>query len=286
MKLVAVLTTFNRCAQTLACLKALQDSAAQASVQVEAVVVDDASTDGTALAVRTHFAWAQVLESSGNLYWNRGMHQGMAVALTSSADHLLWLNDDTVLQPDALNRLLHQSEQLLQELGRPVLLVGATAGPDGAVTYGAACAVSHWRRFTYKRVWDAVAPLPCEVMNGNCVLVPMSLARDVGNLDPAYEHAMGDTDYALRARNLGHLVYAAAGFAGTCSHNSVVGSFQDTSLSLKKRWQVMLSRKGLPWRSWLHFTRKHGGRGWLVYFLWPYARLVVSSVLRSNRSRS
>jgi GT2 family glycosyltransferase len=286
MKLIAVLTTFNRREQTLACLGALQSNAAEAGMQLQAVVIDDASTDGTAQAVRDSFAWAQVVEGVGNLYWNRGMHQGMAIALQSSADQVLWLNDDTVLLPGALSRLLDQSAQLQQQLGRPVLVVGATADADGVVTYGGASARSPLRRFAYRRVWDVALPLPCEVVNGNCVLLPMTLARAVGNLDPAFEHAMGDTDYALRTRNLGHPIYAAAGVVGICSHNPVAGSFLDTGLSLKKRWRAMLSRKGLPWRSWLHFTRKHGGPAWPVYFLWPYARLIVSSVFRRSRPSS
>ena len=283
MKLLAVLTTFNRRAQTVACLQALQSNAAHAGVQLQAIVVDDASSDGTAQAVRDSFAWAQVVPSEGNLYWNRAMYRGMALALAQAVDHVLWLNDDTLLQAGVLARLLQQSGQLQQQLGQPVLLVGATVGPDGTVTYGGASAASRWRRFSYRRVWDAIAPQPCEVVNGNCVLLPIALARAVGNFDPTYEHAMGDTDYALRTRNLGYPVYAASGVVGICSHNPVAGGFLDTNLTLKKRWQAMQSRKGLPWRSWLHFTRKHGGLGWPIYFLWPYARLIVSSVFRSPR---
>ena len=119
MKLLAVLTTFNRRAQTVACLQALQSNAAHAGVQLQAIVVDDASSDGTAQAVRDSFAWAQVVPSEGNLYWNRAMYRGMALALAQAVDHVLWLNDDTLLQAGVLARLLQQSGQLQQQLGQP-----------------------------------------------------------------------------------------------------------------------------------------------------------------------
>ena len=64
----------------------------------------------------------------------------------------------------------------------------------------------------------------------------------------------------------------------------MTGTFTDKSLPLKTRWKRMLDRKGLPWKSWLIFTRRHMGVMWPLYFAWPYAKLVVeSSVMRLRR---
>ncbi len=279
---VAALTSFNRRPQTLAALAALARAAQQAQVQLTAVLVDDASRDGTAQAVRQAHPWVQVVDGPGDLFWNRGMHRALAVAQQASADHVLWLNDDTLLRPDGLAHLLAQSEALSAGAGRPVILVGSTADACGQVTYGGARATGLWRRFNYRRVWSATQALPCEVMNGNCVLVPMAVARAMGNLDPTFEHAMGDTDYALRARAVGHPLFVASGLVADCEHNPVAGGFNDRSLSLGARWRAILHRKGLPWRSWLHFTRRHGGWLWPIYFAWPYARLIASALRRGS----
>jgi hypothetical protein len=42
----------------------------------------------------------------------------------------------------------------------------------------------------------------------------------------------------------------------------------------------MMHRKGLPWRSWLHFTRRHMGWNWPLYFAWPYAKLCAQALWR------
>ena len=42
--------------------------------------------------------------------------------------------------------------------------------------------------------------------------------------------------------------------------------------------ELIRSRKGLPFRSWLHFTRRHGGLLWPLFFAWPYAKLPLSFV--------
>lgn len=222
-------------------------------------------------------AWAaaQLLHGPGNLYWNRGMHLGLAAAMQQPSDYLLWLNDDTQLLPDALARLLAESQQLAAASGAPVLLVGTTADEHGRITYGGAVSQGRWRPFTYQRVSDPARPVVCEVINGNCVLVPWAIAQRVGNVDPRFEHAMGDTDYALRCLQLGFKVYAGSGLVGHCSANSRAQTHLDKKLPLAERWRRMQGPKGLPWRSWLHFTRRHGGPLWFVYFGWPYVRLIL-----------
>jgi GT2 family glycosyltransferase len=282
-RVLALLTSHNRRMLTQACLQSLDQAGRQSGVALEAVLVDDGSTDGTAEAVARQFAWVTVLAGSGDLYWCRGMHQAMAVGLQRPVDFLLWLNDDTVLRPDALQRLLQQHQRLSGQHGRPVAVVGATAGPDGRLSYGGAVAINRLRRFQFRPVWDAVEAVACEAMNGNCVLLPVALARAVGNIDPAFEHAMGDTDYALRLRAAGFALYVAPGFVGDCANNPPAGGFDDRSLPLRRRWQVMMGRKGLPWRSWLHFTRRHGGPLWPLYFGWPYLRVLLTASSRPRR---
>ena len=264
---------------TLSSLTALEASAKQAGVNLTAILVDDASTDGTVAAVRSAFAWVEVIESSGSLYWNRGMHKGFGLALQRPADYYLWINDDTVLLPDAVERLLKQSVQLQAVEGKPVIVVGATAERgSNNISYGGRVARSRFRPFAFELVWSESEPVPCETMEGNCVLIPHGVAMRVGNLDPFFEHAMGDTDYALRAGRQGFKLFVGAGIVGFCSRNPAVGTYFDKSLPLRTRWRLMLGRKGLPVRSWLHFTRRHGGPLWPMYFLWPYAKLICPAL--------
>lgn len=94
---------------------------------------------------------------------------------------------------------------------------------------------------------------------------------------------MGDIDYGLRANKLGIPVWLAPGIYGTCSNNPVHGTYMDTTLPLSRRWELMMQRKGLPWRSWLALTNRHAGPAWPMYFIFPYLSLIFSFYKRKSR---
>jgi GT2 family glycosyltransferase len=286
LNIYAIITSYNRKDSTLECFRRLESAAKTANVNLKAILVDDGSTDGTAEAVEASFAWIKVMRGDGNLFWNRGMHLGFAEALNQDVDAYLWVNDDTHIVDNALLHVINTWHKLEQTTGKPVMISGATADETtGKITYAGDVAQSKLKRFTYRKVWNENLPTQCEVAQGNFLLIPKKIAQAMGNLDPVFEHAMGDTDYTLRARKAGFSVFVASGVIGYCSNNPVKGTFNDASLSLSQRWQAIMSRKGLPPKSWLHFTRRHGGLIWPLYFIWPYFRVIVDSALSFLKSK-
>lgn len=279
-RMAVIMTSHNRREKTMDCLKALSASRDVAYVELNVVLVDDGSTDGTAEAVGQAYPWVRVVHGDGSLFWCRGMHRAFETALHHGFDCYLWLNDDTMLYADALSRLFDCAAAQRAYTGKPVIVVGSTVDEHtGKLTYGGERRAAWWRRTSFVKVQPGDQAQPCESMNGNIVFIPAESARLVGNLDPAFEHAMGDTDYALRANKLGVGVWVAPGVYGTCAHNVVSNTFMDSGLPLSKRWRQMLGRKGLPWRSWWVLTRRHAGIFWPLYFIWPYVRTVLSGVM-------
>ena len=102
MRVVALLASHNRCEATLACLQSYFSQELPPSIVLQAVLVDDASIDDTAQAVRRAFPAVAVVDGTGALYWAGGMARAEQAALAFRADFLLWLNDDVVLDNDAL----------------------------------------------------------------------------------------------------------------------------------------------------------------------------------------
>jgi GT2 family glycosyltransferase len=244
------------------------------------VLIDDDSPDQTADAVRARFDWVVVIEHRGTpLYWCRAMHVALEHAAAVGYGYYLLLNDDTVLEPDAVGRLLACEAEVRADRDAPVIVAGSTN--DGATerpSYGGERRISKWRKTTFRRVLPADRPQLIETFDGNVVLITDDALGIVGSLDPVFEHAMGDLDLGLRATSIGVAIWLAPGTHGACRSNPKKGTFHDRTLSLPKRWKLMLHQKGLPWRSWLHFTRRHAGIVWPVFFVWPYVRLIVDGL--------
>jgi len=115
----AVVVTYNRRQLLLEALAAVH---AQSRVPDAVIVVDNASADGTAAAVRTHYPSAQLAELAHNTGGAGGFAYGMALALAGDGD-LIWLmDDDTVPEPDALRAML-EARQV--HPGRPPALVAS-----------------------------------------------------------------------------------------------------------------------------------------------------------------
>ena len=286
LRLCALLTCFNRKVTTLACLRALKASTGLQHVALSAVLVDDGSTDGTADAVRAEFPWVTVVVGHGALFWCRGMHLAFETAMRTGYASYLWLNDDTMLQADAVSRLLACQQALCRDQASPVIVVGSTVDAvTGQPTYGGERRPSRFRPMHVLPIHPLAVPQRCDSMTGNIVLIKSDAALLVGNLDPVFEHAMGDTDYALRAVKLGVELWLAEGTHGTCSHNTMVNTWRDPTLSLRTRLAQVLSRKGVPWRSWLALTRRHAGGLWPIYFVSPYFKVVVQSSLIQLQAR-
>jgi GT2 family glycosyltransferase len=83
------------------CLRSLR--ASTGGVTYEVIVVDNASTDRTPELLAQHFPEVQVVRNQRNVGFTIATNQGIRA---SRGRYILWLNTDTVLQPDSLARLV------------------------------------------------------------------------------------------------------------------------------------------------------------------------------------
>lgn len=225
---------------------------------MSAVVTDDGSEDGTAQALET-LADVEVLEGDGSLYWAAGMAVAERRAVRGKPGFLLWLNDDTILDQDALSRLLATAD-----LHPGAIVVGATRDPlSGDLTYGGRRRTSKWhvQRFERLPVRDVVQS--ADTFNGNAVLVPFAVQRRVGPIDDRYPHAYADDDYGLRANQLGIPILQAAGTVGACPAN-LPPPHRLMGLSA---WRYEQQPKRHPLAAQWRFWRRHGGSAWPLILL-------------------
>jgi GT2 family glycosyltransferase len=279
VKVVALLTCHNRKDLTLRCLEAFFSQTFRATApSLEAVVVDDGSTDGTGEAVRAEFTSAHVIEGDGTHFWARGMQRAESQAVPERPEFLLWLNDDVTLELTAVDRLLETAAT-----SPDAIVVGGLLDPDTwAVTYSGVVQ-SRWHPMRTSLIVAGSVPLEADTFNGNLVLVPRVVYERVGPIDGSFSHGQADFDYGLRARRAGFRIVVAPGTFGFCRRGRPQGTFEDTTLSLRRRWQLVQSATGLPMRSHARYMRRHGGWLWPLFWAAPYVKLTVTALVTAPK---
>lgn len=272
----------NRREHTLSCLRALRQQTVDGKVVIEVYLLDDGSTDGTSEAISNQFPDVHIIKGDGSLFWNRGMHEAFAAAISKEFNYYLWLNDDSNLYNNALEVLLNTHSHL-ESLGHECTIIGSAmqAPVSGHFTYGGVkrhkC---RWGRVKLERIPPGDDAIQIDASNGNCVLIPSTVVKRVGNLDPVYTHRWGDHDYCFRALQHGCTVWLAPGYLGTCKENSINGTWEDVNLPVLERFRKLNSPHAFQFRDYAIYMMRHRGPWWPLHLVWPYIKIILQYITR------
>lgn len=244
MRIAALLTCFNRKEKTAVCLASL--FAVQPDCDV--YLVDDASTDGTSELIHEKYPQVNIIHGPGDLFWSRGMYTAWKAALPGDYDYYLWLNDDIELFPSFILELL-KCEDLI---GEDCIVSGLIGNKEGkGVLYGGSDANKHLLGVTGK-------PQNIKFMNGNVVLVPRSVVKRIGIIDPVLHHDLGDVDYGLNAIEHGIRVVTTTRIIALGYPNDFC-RVRKWGVSLKERFIRLNKPLGSPLGINFYYRKKHFG---------------------------
>jgi N-acetylglucosaminyl-diphospho-decaprenol L-rhamnosyltransferase len=197
--IAAVIVTYESAAHITSTLEAL---VGQLRAGDEVVVVDNASRDGTAAAVRAAAPGARVLEQERNLGFAGGCNTGAAA---TSAPLLLFLNPDARLAPDCLDQL-RRIAVARADWGAWQALVTMN---DGS-TINTAGNVAHFLGIAWAgRCGEPVGSAPSEPVevgfpSGAALVVRRDAWELVEGFDERYFMYCEDLDLGLRLRLAGY----------------------------------------------------------------------------------
>lgn len=268
MKLVAVVLNWNGGNDTLRALASLE--------AIEAICVDNGSTDGSDAEVERRFPNVELLRNGANLGYAGGNNVGIRRALERHADWILLLNNDAEVEPaiaDALTRAAQARPdagllacKVLFENGRTVMYAGASfnallgysgrregfGGPD---------------RFHESR--DVVRA------DGAAMAVSRAAFDRVGLLDDALFAYVEDVELSLRVRGAGFAVVfvpdavvrhkGGASTGGTASTTNLYYDTRNTIVVVERHRPLppglRALRRGVVVAAHLLQTARHPARG-------------------------
>lgn len=267
-KILGIFTCYNRKEKTLKCLDSLMRE--NPDIDFSFIAVDDNSTDGTREALLSYNN-VQLISGNGHCYYSGGMWLGIQAAKQSCDmyDWILFFNDDVTF--------LHHSIERLQAYAhkKNEIIVGAICDQKGCLSYGGVIKKSRFQP-AFEIIMSQNNRCLCDTFNANCVLLPIEVFKNLPNIDEHYTHAMGDYDYGLEARKRKIPIVVSDFFVGICIDNPIDGTWRDVNLSRRERLRKKESPKGLPFREWFYFIKKHYGLlSACVGSIIPYIKILI-----------
>jgi len=203
MRVGIVVLTYNNYADTRECIDTLQGLTYE---DHEIIVVDNASTDGSIERLRGELPQCVFVCNDKNLGYAGGNNRGIEAALERGAELVWILNNDTIVDKDALGWLVKEA------------VVSPKAGIIGSKVYYfkdknrlffAGGTINRWtgetRHVGYMEIdrgqYDSRSSV--DYINGCNMLVRKECLEDVGALDEAYFLYFEETDLAVRAKRAG-----------------------------------------------------------------------------------
>jgi GT2 family glycosyltransferase/2-polyprenyl-3-methyl-5-hydroxy-6-metoxy-1,4-benzoquinol methylase len=242
-----VIPCFNHSAYTSACLRAVQETL-PADVDVEIVVVDDASTDDTSALARRFAARNQrlrLVRNSKNVGFVASCNRGARVA---RGELLVFLNNDTVPLSGWLEALLQvfRDEQRVGAVGGKLLYPDGRLQEAGGVVFadGSAANFGRGEHDVEAAMFNFVRDV--DYCSGALLATPRALFSTVGGFDRRYAPAYyEDTDYCFAVRAHAYRVLYQPRSA--IVHREGASSGTDLATGVKRHQVVNQNRFARKW---------------------------------------
>ena len=205
-KVFVVVLCFNGVDLTVGCLDSIQK---QDYPNVEVVIVDNGSTDGTVLTITEKFPQVQIVQNHENLGYALGNNKGIDYALDAKSEAVFLVNNDTRLQETCISNLMKTIHE-----NPKIGIVGPMVYTwEGNKTISSAGGLVDWRMAHAVNVGmgerdEGQYPGRCvDFINGCGMLVTREAIERVDRLDPKFFMYWEETDWCLRAKKSGFKVY-------------------------------------------------------------------------------
>jgi len=268
-----VTPVFNRIQFTEAYLRALS---AQTDNHFEVIIVDDGSTDGTAEMIKKKYPNVILLEQVGDLWWAEATNVGVKHAIAAGASHVLTLNDDTLPEPNFIEKMNYWSKQF------PDALLGALAVNEANDEVVFAGEIHNWKSDISTFALDTVDVAKrvglheVNIFPGRGLLVPIEVFDEIGFYDSKnFPQTIADLDFALRATEFGFKMY--------CNYDARIKIYVDESATVA----LIKNRSWKNYYRHLFSIRGGGNLKWFTLFTFKNApkRYVIQYWLKGMSRR-
>jgi GT2 family glycosyltransferase len=257
-KIAAIVPCFNRKDKTIRFLHRIQR---QTYGNLDVIVVDASSTDGTHESVKLLFPQTIILQVSSDAYWTASTNTGVRFALDAGYDYVLTINDDCLVDENYVEKLL----DIAQRYEVPILGSRIDYLPQPGLIWSLGTGVIWGTRLLKLNTHDVLETqlgeefrsrdvIYVKAMPGNGVLIHRSVFEKIGLYnEKMLPHYHGDSEFVMRA--------VRHGIESAVTQRAIV--YDDSPLPQQQK-QGKLERPAKFWIEDFFHTFFHQRSGWYL----------------------
>ena len=200
-----IVLTWNQCELTLACLDSLSRME-YSPEKMTIFLVDNNSGDDTVASVQRSYPRVKIIENKTNLGFAEGNNVGLREALRTRPDHILLLNNDTIVDKMMLANLIDRMDQEVDcGIVGPKMLYHEPSDLIWAAGNRINLMTGESIRLQAEQLDDESDEAPKEVdfITACGILLKREVIDEIGLLDQRVFIYYEETDWCMRARNAG-----------------------------------------------------------------------------------
>jgi GT2 family glycosyltransferase len=205
----AVIPTFNRKDKLCRFLDLIL---AQTYPNLQIIVVDSSSIDGTSELVKTRFPQVDLIQVSDREFWTGATNAGVKLALDRQIEFILTINDDAIIPTDHISKLVNLAEKKqLSILGNRIDYFTPNDKVWSLGTYSD-WGTDRFLKIAYNdtnltNIDDDVLDrelISVDTLPGNGVLIRSTIFKQIGLYNAKFcPHYHGDSEFIMRAKKTG-----------------------------------------------------------------------------------
>lgn len=207
-----VIVTYNGDKWIKKCL----DSVMCSTINVNVVIIDNASSDNTASIIDNFYKDIKIIYLSHNIGFGQANNVGLKYALSNNADYVLLLNQDAMISPNMVSCLIKASNEYPKFgiLSPMHYNYEGTRLDPGFIRYCPSDLLNDAFCNNLKEIYDT------KMVNAAVWFLKDEVLHSVGGFDPLFFHGGEDDDYVQRTIYHGYKVGIVPNTKAYHSHES------------------------------------------------------------------
>ncbi len=173
---------------------------------VQVVVVDNASSDGSPEWIAENHAKVKIIRLSDNFGFSRANNEGIKLCITNNCEYVLLLNSDTIVEADFLTKLMVEADPGVMFVPKIYCY------PNKELINNKGGTFDYWRGVAIPYFYGKKDSLQSQKVqsvtmdSASAILIPANAFDNIGFLEEGYFLYWEDTDFIFRAVKYGYII--------------------------------------------------------------------------------